>query len=86
MAIKPELVQFFLFKHLKHFNTSGGDVTLATPFELALSNRQVAGTSPRTMFKAICRHDIVGNGGTDRPWPQGWPKMNCESLAPELAK
>jgi hypothetical protein len=86
MAITVKLVQAILMKHFSHFNTSGAAVTVDTPFETSLSNTQVAGTSPRAMFKAICRHDIVGNGGNDNVWASDWAKQTCASLSIELAK
>jgi len=85
MTISVELVEGILLKHLKHFNTSGQDVDATTVLETALSNVQVIGQSPRAIYKTICRHDIVGNGGPDKKWPNDWVKNTCESLAPLLA-
>ncbi len=84
MSVTLKAATLLLLKHLRHFNTSGDEVDSSTPFEKALSNHRVVGTSPRSMFKAMCRHDLVGNGAPDVDWPSDWASQTCDSLAPQL--
>lgn len=84
MTISAELVEYLLFDNLRYFHTKGLPIDRDTTFDMALSSHKVAGTSPRTLFRDVTRHDIVINGGTDKAWPKDWLQMSCSSLAPQL--
>lgn len=84
MAISVELVEYLLLDNLRYFHTSGSPVTKDILFSDALSSSRVAGSTPRTLFKNVTRHDIVMNGGTDKAWPDDWLNKSISTLAPDL--
>jgi hypothetical protein len=85
MAISKGLIEYLLFDNLRYFNTSGATVDKDTVFSSALGAAKVAGSTPRGIFKDVSRHDIVINGGTDKPWPSDWLSQTPSTLAPALA-
>ncbi len=84
MTISVDLVEYILFDNLRYFHTNGQPVTRTTVFGDALAANKVAGSTPRSIFKDVSRHDIVINGGTDKKWPDDWLTMTPHSLAPLL--
>lgn len=80
MAISKDLVEYILFDNLRYFHTSGQPVTRDTVFSTALASSKVAGSTPQSMFKDVCRYDIVVNGGTDKAWPPDWTAKTCKTL------
>lgn len=84
MAISKDLVEYILFDNLRYFHTNGKPVARDTILSGALGSSKVAGSTPRTIFKDVSRHDIVINGGTDKLWPDNWLTMSCKELAPLL--
>lgn len=84
MTISVELVEYLLFDNLRYFHTSGKPIDRTTVFSEALGSSKVAGSTPRTLFRDVTRHDIVINGGTDKPWPDKWLSLTPKTLAPSL--
>lgn len=84
MSITADLVEYIFFDNLRYFHTNGKPVTRETVFSDALGASKVAGSTPRTLFKDVSRHDIVINGGEDKPWPDNWLTLSPKSLAPKL--
>lgn len=84
MAISKGLIEYLLFDNLRYFSTSGGLISKDTVFSSALGASKVAGSTPRSIFKDVSRHDIVINGGTDKPWPSDWLSQTPTTLAPTL--
>lgn len=84
MAISSGLIEYILFDNLRYFHTNGIPVTRDTKFKDALGSSKVAGSTPRTIFRDVSRHDIVINGGKDKAWPNDWLDMTCKTLAPLL--
>ena len=84
MAITSDLVEYILFDNLRYFHTSGKPVSKDTVFSDALGASKVAGSTPRSLFKDVSRHDIVINGGEDKTWPDNWLTLTPKTLAPLL--
>lgn len=84
MALSAGLIEYLLFDNLRYFHTSGQPVSKDTVFSTALGASKVAGSTPRTLFRDVTRHDIVINGGTDKPWPDDWLSQTPHTLAPSL--
>ncbi|MCR5885782.1 hypothetical protein LRS03_24160 [Rhizobacter sp. J219] len=84
MAISKGLIEYLLFDNLRYFSTSGATVDKNTVFSSALGASKVAGSTPRSIFRDVSRHDIVINGGTDKPWPTDWLNKTPATLAPAL--
>lgn len=85
MSISIGLVEYLLFDNLRYFHTNGQPVDRNTVFSTALSASKVAGSTPRSLFRDVSRHDIAINGGTDKPWPADWVSLTPATLAPQLA-
>ncbi|MDB5870650.1 MAG: hypothetical protein JWQ07_92 [Ramlibacter sp.] len=84
MAISKDLVEYLLFDNLKYFHTNGKPVAKTTVLGTALASSKVAGSTAQSMFKDVSRYDISMNGGVDKPWPDNWVTLTCETLAPSL--
>ena len=84
MTISVGLVEYLLFDNLRYFHTSGQPVDRDTILSTALGSSKVAGSTPRTLFRDVTRHDIVINGGADKPWPADWLSQTPHTLAPQL--
>ena len=84
MSISVELVEYILFDNLRYFHTNGLPIDRTTVFSGALGASKVATATPRTLFRDVSRHDIVINGGVDKPWPDDWLSLTPKTLAPAL--